>query len=250
MARFADEGICIRQWDWSETSQTVSIFTREHGMVRGLAKGARREKGAFSGGIEMLTRGEILGVQKEAGKLSTLTNWTLRETYPAVRTSLPAFHAAMYMADVVQHLMSVGDPHPGLFDALATALRRLAEGPPEPAVLALQWAALDEAGYRPELQRDVHARTPLETAPTYLFDARRGGLRRDLPGAGALVETWRVRSETVEVLRALEARCTDGEQHPPGEPAARASRLLHVYLRSLLGRELPSAEGCFGPASG
>ena len=46
MPIIADTAICIRCWDFSETSQTVSLVTREHGVVRGLAKGAKREKEA------------------------------------------------------------------------------------------------------------------------------------------------------------------------------------------------------------
>ena len=49
MHTLKDTAICIRRWDFSETSQTVSLLTREHGILRGLAKGAKREKGTFSG---------------------------------------------------------------------------------------------------------------------------------------------------------------------------------------------------------
>ena len=59
-----DQGVCIRHWDFSETSQTVSLFGRGLGLVRGLAKGARRERGSFSGGIGLLARGEIVAVVK------------------------------------------------------------------------------------------------------------------------------------------------------------------------------------------
>jgi recombinational DNA repair protein (RecF pathway) len=40
-----DQAIVVRLWDFSETSQTVSLFLREHGMLRGLAKGSRRAAG-------------------------------------------------------------------------------------------------------------------------------------------------------------------------------------------------------------
>ena len=43
MASVKDIAICVRHWDWSETSQTVSILCREHGLVRAVVKGARRE---------------------------------------------------------------------------------------------------------------------------------------------------------------------------------------------------------------
>ena len=51
-----DQAICIRHWDYSETSQTVGLFGRTLGCFRGLAKGARRERGSFSGGLDLLTR--------------------------------------------------------------------------------------------------------------------------------------------------------------------------------------------------
>ena len=39
MGTIHDQGVCIRHWDFSETSQTVSLFGRSLGVVRGLAKG-------------------------------------------------------------------------------------------------------------------------------------------------------------------------------------------------------------------
>ena len=64
VANLVDQAICIRHWDWSETSQTVSLFCRASGILRGLAKCARRERGSFSGGIDLLARGEVVAVVK------------------------------------------------------------------------------------------------------------------------------------------------------------------------------------------
>ena len=72
MPIIADTAICIRCWDFSETSQTVSLFTREHGVVRGLAKGAKREKGGFSGGLDVLTRGEMIASVKPGRDLAAI----------------------------------------------------------------------------------------------------------------------------------------------------------------------------------
>ena len=88
MSTLRDEAICVRHWDFSETSQTVSLFLRDHGMLRGLAKGARRERGAFSGGFDLFTKGEIVAIVKPGRELATLTEWTLLETYPVFRRLL------------------------------------------------------------------------------------------------------------------------------------------------------------------
>ncbi|MHC4100282.1 MAG: DNA repair protein RecO, partial [Planctomycetota bacterium] len=55
MPPVTDNAICIRRWDYSETSLTVSLFLRNHGVVRGMAKGAKRARGSFEGGIDLLT---------------------------------------------------------------------------------------------------------------------------------------------------------------------------------------------------
>jgi DNA repair protein RecO (recombination protein O) len=124
----SDEAICIRHWDWSETSQTVCLLTRTHGVVRGLAKGSRRERSRFSGGFEVLTRGQALFILKAGSELATLTEWDLAEVFPVLRRDLRSFYAGMYLADLLLHSIRDHDPHPGAFDAALLCLRSL--GPP------------------------------------------------------------------------------------------------------------------------
>jgi len=236
MASIRDEGVCVRHWDFSETSQTVSLLTRDHGLLRGLAKGARREKGAFSGGIELLTRGEVVAIVKSSS-MATLTAWDLQETFPGVRSSLGSFHAGMYMADLCGQLLREGDPHPGAFEGLIGALRSLrGEGASDPALLVFQWSLLAECGYEPELTRDVRRGTALGAAPTYAFAPGLGGLITDADAGG--VHAWRVRSETVELLRATARSGPPGSS--PAEAIGRANRLLATYVREILGKEPPS----------
>jgi DNA repair protein RecO (recombination protein O) len=236
-----DQAICIRQWDWSETSQTVSLFARDTGIVRGMAKGARREKAPFSGGLEVLTRGEMVAIIKPSSDLANITAWDLQETFPAIRRTLDAYYAGMYLADLTHHAVTGHDPHPALFDALLASLRSLASGAERSAVLAYQWATLVETGYRPEVDRDVVTGGPLEPARTYAFAPRLGGFTRD--GAAGTGPFWRARAETVDALRALGNSLPAA---PVADAVDRSSRLLNAYLREVLGREIPSAAPLFG----
>jgi len=131
-----DEGLCLRHWDWSETSQTVSIFAKELGVVRGLAKGARRERGAFSGGIDLLARGEFGAIVKPGLELATLTEWDLVETFPALRESLSRNRVAFYAVDLVQRMLAPADPHRRLYDELVTLLRTLGAWSSSPSMSA------------------------------------------------------------------------------------------------------------------
>ncbi len=235
MPRFKEPAICIRHLDWSETSQVVVMLTRELGKLRGLAKGSKRMSPSslakFSGGVELLTRGQVCGVTKKDGSLATITEWDLQEDHHHLRRSLPAWRTAMYAADVTHALLADLDPHPGVYDALAALLRGLHEGDAQVELLRFQWALLVDVGYRPELEADVHTGEVLPEARAYTFDPTAGGLttREGLAD-------WRVRRETVELLRQLAA----GEAVEPGEGVVRANKLLCSYVRSLLDKALPT----------
>lgn len=239
----ADDAVCIRHWDWSETSQTISLFTRTHGLIRGIAKGSKREKAPFSGGVELLTRGQAMFILRPSADLVNITAWDLQELFPAARASLSTFYSAMYLADLVQHALHDRDPHPALYGHFLRNLRAL--GSPDAnarAVLDFQWATLVECGYKPELDHDIASGSALAQARTYAFSPRLGGFTADhgSPDGGP---AWRVRSETLEILRALGR----GEQPaPPPSTTDRAARLLAAYFREILGRELPSAASLFG----
>lgn len=237
MNRLCDEAICVRWWDWSETSQTVSLFTRSHGLVRGLAKGARRERAPFSGGIELLSRGEVLAVVKPGRTLHTLTGWTLAETFPGLRRSLLAYNAGMLGADVVARMLSEHDPHPATYDAMTRFLRALDDAPAAYAQIArFLLHLLRECGVNPELEVHPATRVPLPRDVVLGFDPRLGGV---VPlESGASHGIWRVRLETVDYLRQLHA----GESSPsPGQTTeARAARLLASHIREILGTEPPA----------
>ncbi len=251
----ADDAFVIRVWDWSETSQTVSMFARTLGIFRGIAKGAKREKGRFSGGLELLTRGQIIAIRKPERDLATLTEWDLQEVFPRLRENLTAHYAGMYLADLTHHALVPDDPHEPLFDALLTSLRDISAGlDPLHATLRYQWTTLDECGYRPRLGAAALATGAHPAKPSAVlgFDASTGSLVRD-PGAtsSSRSSVWRIRSATADLLHLLD---TDDQhsmtQRLIEDPASvhRCCRLLASYLSSVLGRETPSAAVLFDHA--
>ncbi len=228
----------MRVWDWSETSQTVSLFSRSLGLLRCLAKGSKRANSAFSGGVEMLTLGDIGVIIKPSSELALLTRWDLVEIFPALRKALPAHHAGLYMAELVHRFTADHDPHPGLFDALLAGLRGLDDASAcQAALLRFQWAVLNEAGYRPVLDRLVTDNSPLPDAQVYTFDPASGGVvgAGDSASARAELADWRLRRSTLDTL----LRVAEAQDGPPGDGDAttRAARFLASYLRQILGSE-------------
>lgn len=78
--------IVLRTVDFSESSLVVTLFTREFGKVRGLAKGGRRLKGPFESALDLLARCRIVFLRKSSEALDLVTEAKL------VRRFRPAGH--------------------------------------------------------------------------------------------------------------------------------------------------------------
>ena len=89
-----DEAICIRTLDYSETSQIVTLFSKEHGKIDAMAKGSKRAKSPFDGPIEIFSCGQIVFSEKGDQKLSTLAEFTQQPRFLALRTKLFALNCA------------------------------------------------------------------------------------------------------------------------------------------------------------
>lgn len=238
MPRFKDQAICIRHIDWSESSQVVVLLTQDHGKLRGLAKGSKRQSPSsverFSGGIELLTQGQVVAVTKRTAELATLTEWDLQDDHHYLRRDLNAQKLAMYAADLANAMLADEDSHPGAFKAMADFLAALPDADARPAtLLKFQWALLEDCGYRPELSRDVRKGEPLTKSKAYTFDPVAGGLTVENG-----IADWRVRGQTVTLLQKL----LEGKPIDDTEPDSlnRANKLLCVYARSILDKELPT----------
>lgn len=247
MTAIADRALVLRTWEYSETSQTVSLFTLAHGALRGLAKGSRRERSMFGGGFEALTVGDVVYRVRATSELALLTEWNVTHIYWGPRSDLRAHRAAMYAAELIGAFITDRDPHPGLFQSAVGFLEELdrtsGAGDIDRALARLQWAVLDETGHRPRIDADA----PGGVDPAVSgFDPEAGALVRD-PGAEAGA-VWRIRRETVEMLRALGS----GEEVSSHSPAAvdRANRFLAACCRHQLGWEPQTAGALFGSRLG
>jgi DNA repair protein RecO (recombination protein O) len=239
VATLVDHAVVLRVWDFSETSQTVSLLCRAHGLVRGLAKGAHREKSKFGGGFEPLTLGEVVYAAKPGAELAALTEWDLSEIFWGVRRDLAAHRAGLYIADLVNNAILDHDPHERLFDAMTDSLRSLDDAARvHETLMRFQWRLLTEIGYRPRIDADLNR---AGADRTLLFRPAAGGITENGDGEG-----WRVRAETVRALASIDG--SKGAERPSFSASIveRAGRLLAEYLRHVLAKDLPSRQVCFG----
>jgi DNA repair protein RecO (recombination protein O) len=144
--------LVVRGTDWSETSRIATLWTREFGKVRALAKGGRRIKSSFEIAFDLLTVCHVVVIRKHSGGLDLLTEAQIAERFPHLRTDLPALYAGYYVAELLADGTQDYDPHPALFDAAVVTLRRLADPTDHPGRVSMfELAWLRELGYTPRL---------------------------------------------------------------------------------------------------
>jgi DNA repair protein RecO (recombination protein O) len=146
--------LVVRGTDWSETSRIVTLFTREFGKVRALAKGGRRLKSSFDVSFDLLSVCEIVFLKKASGGLDLLTEARMHEQFPQLRKNLPALYGGYYIAELLADGTQDYDPHPALFENALETLRNLDRHPdlsPSDLLSQFELVWLQELGYSPQL---------------------------------------------------------------------------------------------------
>src|SRR5436853_5324171 len=130
MAMEKAQALVLRTTDWSETSRIATMWTREFGKVRVLAKGGRRLKSNFENALDLLTACSIVLLRKSSGGLDLLTEARVVKRFPQLRSDLPALYAGYYVAELLSDWTEDYDPHPALFDEAHDTLQTLGIGGP------------------------------------------------------------------------------------------------------------------------
>lgn len=245
MALVADQCICLRKTEYSETSQVLALLSREHGLVRVMAKGAHRvtKQGAskFGGGIDLLDLGDAVFTDRTEKDLLTLCEWKLRDGHLDLRRSLRGLYLGFYAAELAGLLIEQRDPHPLLFERMEATLAELGTPRLEQAMIAFELHLLRQSGHLPELAACVECgqiiaeRGPISFAPLLggvicrnceLAIPQRGSIDGRLVGIMRHILELEKKSATAR-LPAMTRHQTDP-----------INRLLGDYIEQMLGRRL------------
>ena len=170
--------LILRTIEIFETSLVVTLFTRELGKVSALAKGGRRLKGPFSGGLDLLGVSDIVVLHKASDALDLLTEAVPLERFMSLRRDLAALFAGYYVAELLTELTDFHDPHPKLFDAAVVTLRHLGElDLLDLRLLRFELACLRELGLMPLLDECAHCGATVEASgDSFAFGLATGGV--------------------------------------------------------------------------
>ncbi len=243
-----DSAICLRTSDYSETSQVVHFLGRTSGVLRLMAKGAKRKKSSTGGAIDLMSEGDLVYIPGRAESLGTLVEFTESDSHSALRTGAARLNTGLYMIELAGALLAEADPHPEVFDLLHNALARLGEpDAPPPAVLAwFQWRTLLRAGLLGDLTACAACgRHVGPTARGAYFSSSGGGLVCSSCEAG-IADKHRLDHAALAGLDALAAAAAGRKTPLPDNQAHAVNRMLAYHVAQQLGKPLKMARYAIG----
>jgi DNA repair protein RecO (recombination protein O) len=118
--------IPIRLVNFSDTSQILTLFTREQGLVESIAKGAHRERNPFQGPFDLGVLWEVVFAERQPERgLSIITEGTVVEGFREVRDTWARWTGAAFVLEYLRTVGTGGEPAEELFDLAVAALRAL-----------------------------------------------------------------------------------------------------------------------------
>lgn len=167
---------------YRETSLIADLFTRAHGRVAAVAKGAKRPRSALRAVLLQFQPLQVTYTGQRELRTLTGVEWTGGLATPQGDALLCAF----YLNELLMRLLPREDPHPPLFDAYAEAIAQLGEGGAlDETLRRFEWQLLREIGYAPDLQRDA-AGQPIDASRRYRWSPADGFVAGEGAGEAAV----------------------------------------------------------------
>jgi DNA repair protein RecO (recombination protein O) len=126
----ATRATLIRLTRLTDSSLIVHWFTAEHGLIKTVARGARRPKSPFAGQLDLFFAGEITFQRARRGELHPLREVSIRCWREGLRKTYSSILLAGYCCRLLESSVEPEHPDAGLHDLLDRALNHLdASGP-------------------------------------------------------------------------------------------------------------------------
>jgi len=168
------EGVILRHSDFSEADRLLTVFTRETGKLRAIAKGVRKARSRKAGHVEPFTR---VSLQLARGRdLFILTQAEAIDVYANLREDLVLLGTASYVIELIDRSTTDEEENRSLYNILIRTLTRLDRGDdPNLVTRYFEIRLLDYVGFRPQLRVCTQCEAEIKAENQY-FSALHGGV--------------------------------------------------------------------------
>ena len=235
---FRASAVVVRHTDWGEADRLLTLYTREQGMVKALAKGARKINSRKAGHLQPFTH---VTVQLAKGRdLLIVTQAETVDAFLPLHDNLVKTGYAAYIVELLYRFSYEEEGgNPSLFKLLVDTLGRIEKE--DEAWLPVRYyemRLLDIVGFRPQLFECANCGREILPEDQY-FSFVTGGVICPQCGLG-LPNLAKISMEALKYFRHFQrSSYKDASRaHPSFEVQKEAEALMQGYFTYLLEREL------------
>ena len=175
------DAIVLKSFDFRETSRIVTFFSRDHGKVKGIFKGIRKDPRKFRSHVDRYSVNEIIFYHSLRSEIHLVSHCDLKDDIFSLRENYKLNVAAHYALELVDRIMPVEQSNVNVYQLMLDYLGSLKEliGSPDPLkidklVHIFQIKVLLYSGFRPHL--DACVRCQRKISGKVRFSLASGGL--------------------------------------------------------------------------
>ena len=148
------EALILRKSSYGEADLLVTLFSREFGKFRALAKNAKKSQKRFGGRLDFFNRLAI-DVTLNRRRFNLIGDVTLKQSYREITESVDSFVTGTRVLKLMDFLTPEQEPASELFDLATDTLEFLSKRrEPHSIFLVFLLRAVTLCGYRPDLRFD------------------------------------------------------------------------------------------------
>jgi len=177
MPTYTLHAVNVGSFPLGETDKVLTIFSAERGIVRAVAKGARKPGSKIGGRADVLNVNRLLVATGRTFEI--ISQAENIETFPNVRKDLSRLSYCLYYAELTHHFgLGLSDESASYFDFLCDSLRAQGLSRMDGGTLCLifELKLLEWLGYQPELDCCVVCRDALTEYRIAMFHFESGGI--------------------------------------------------------------------------
>jgi DNA repair protein RecO (recombination protein O) len=163
MPLFETESLVLKSYNLAEADRIVVFLTRDQGLVRGVAKGAKRMKSRFGSMLEPFSTINLEYFQKEDRELVSIRHIDLIRSCFEEASEPEILHTFSYFADLLISFVPPHDPNETVYRMVKACIDSQCRTPQEIAAIRLYFEVwlLRLGGYLPDWTHCDACKNPL-----------------------------------------------------------------------------------------
>lgn len=155
MSIIETEGLVLKSFSLAEADKIVVFLTKEHGLVRGVAKGAKRLKSRFGGSLEPFSIVQLTYFQKEDRELVSIKNSEIIKSFFETAVNPFLFQKFAYIVELLNDFAPPSDPNERLYRMAKICLETSGQNPEKLSQMILYFELwlLKLGGYLPSWEK-------------------------------------------------------------------------------------------------